>query len=45
MVFITFFCRIQKSIRFGRNMISEAAAEIPCPATVFVVVVLVSVLM
>jgi hypothetical protein len=29
MVFMTFFCKIQNRIRFGRNMIREAAAEIP----------------
>ena len=44
MVFITFFCKIQKRIRLGRNIIRDAAAAIPCPATVLVVVVLVSVL-
>ena len=43
MVFITFFCSMQKSIRFGKNMMSEAAAATPCPATVLVVVVEVSV--
>ena len=39
MVFITFFCSMQKRIRFGRNIMSDAAAAIPCPATVLVVVV------
>ena len=42
-VFITLFCKIQNNMRFGRNIISEAAAAIPCPATVLLVEALVSV--
>jgi hypothetical protein len=36
MVLITWLCRNIKMIRLGKNMINDAAAAIPWPATVLV---------
>jgi hypothetical protein len=41
---MTWLCKIMKMIRLGKNMINEAAAAIPWPATTFDPVVAVKVL-
>jgi hypothetical protein len=35
MVLITWLCKRMKMTRLGTNIIKEAAAAIPCPATAF----------